>query len=54
VNIVTAGFQGTETNRGLQVDDGGLVGGLLGVGDSLLNGGKVIVSLFDVKDISVI
>jgi hypothetical protein len=42
---------GTETNGGGELDDGGLVGDLLGLGDSLLNALEVRVTVRDVLSV---
>jgi hypothetical protein len=47
VNIVSTLLEGTETNGGLQVDDGGCVLGLLGLGDGVGDGVKVTEISFD-------
>jgi hypothetical protein len=45
---------GAETNGGGQLDDGGLVGDLLGLGDSSLDALKVGVSVLDVLSVPAI
>lgn len=45
---------GAETNGGLQLDDGGLVLALLGLGNGLLNAVKVVVTVTDDQDLPAI
>jgi hypothetical protein len=42
---------GTETDGGGELDDGGLVGDLLGLGDSLLNALEIGVTVLDVLSV---
>lgn len=51
VNIVTTLLERTVTDNSLEVDHGWLVGRLLGLGDGGINGGEVIVTLLDVKNL---
>lgn len=56
VAVDTAGTLklGAETDGGGELDDGGLVGDLLGLGDSLLNALEVAVSILDVLSVPAI
>ena len=47
MNTTSALELGAETNGGGQLDDGGLVGDLTGLADSILNALKVVVTVLD-------
>lgn len=51
VDTVGALLLGAETNGGLQLDDGGLVLALLGLGNGLLNAVEVVVTVADDEDL---